>query len=91
MIRTPSLSAKAGNVPLPDSVVTGAKGWTPSPNLRDSSRGTLGALKVLSIAWIFGLYRLSFPLPCLTPGALAPLLRARSISPVTLGLLGKGN
>ena len=82
----------AEGVPLPDTEVAasresmGAKWGARSHEPRVSSRG---ALKVLSIAWIFGLYLLSLPLLCLTPGALAPLLRARSISPVTLELFGK--
>ena len=52
--------------------------------------GALGALRVSNISWILSLCPSTLPLLCLVRGVLAPLLRVRSISCVTLELLGKG-
>ena len=69
-------------VPLPDTEVVASR---ESMGAGLGAR-SLGVPKVSSIAWIFGLYPLSLPLLCLAPGTLAPLLRVRSISSVTLEL-----
>ena len=58
--------------------------------LRESTGRILGALRVLNISWILSLCPLTLPLLCLVRGIFAPLLRVRSISCVTLKLLGEG-
>jgi len=54
------------------------------------STGALGALRVLGIFWILNFCPLTFSLLRSVRGVFAPLLRVRSISSVTLGLLGEG-
>ena len=87
----------AEDVPLLDAEVVaaswesmGAESGTRSLELRAPSRGALGALRVLCISWIFSLCPSTLPLLRLIRGIFAPLLRVRSISRVTLELLGRG-
>ena len=55
-----------------------------------ASKAAFGALRVLSISWILSFCPSTLALLCLMRCAFAPLLRVRSISPVTLEFVGEG-
>ena len=99
VVSTPCRTGESGaeGVPLPDAEVVAAA-WESTGVMSDIRslelgvplRGVLGVPRVSSISWIFSLCPLTLPFLRLMRGIFAPLLRDRSISRVTLELLGKG-
>jgi len=83
---------RAGVISTPCEIDEGGRscGRVPRVYGRVLLGGALSALRVSGVSWVLNLRPSSLPPPCLTRGIIAPLSRVRSISRVTLELVGKG-